>query len=133
MLAFSGQKEDRIYPLMDSFKILLEWRKKILSPIDKEQEDQQTKYNILSGKTHALHQNDSAELTFNYHLFLEQTRLMGELSALFQKIFDAWKARKDQYASLLKDQETLLTCGPVWKKSSKRCAACDRQQNRGWT
>ncbi len=32
---------------------------------------------------------------------------MGELSALFQKIFDAWKARNILCTTLLKDQDDL--------------------------
>ena len=89
---------------MDCFKILIERRKKILFPLDKtgkEQEDEQTKVNISSSKIHALDHFDRTESTFNHHLFLEQTRLMGELSALFQKMFDAWNARNNQFTSLL--------------------------------
>jgi hypothetical protein len=92
---------------MDSFKILIEWRKTILFSSDKEQEDVQAKVIISSSKIYALDQNDRTESTFNYYLFLEQTRLMGKLSALFPKIFDAWKARNDQYTLLLKDQDDL--------------------------
>ncbi len=61
----------------------------------------------LISNLNALNQNERAELIFHYHLLLEQTRLMIELSALFQEIFHAWKAIIVQFTSLLQDQDDL--------------------------
>jgi hypothetical protein len=90
---------------MDASKKMIDLRKKLLSPLDIELDE--TLFNTLRGKINALDQNDMTEQTFSHHQFLEQTRLMGELSARIQETFHAWKAKNDQFTSLLKDQDDL--------------------------
>jgi hypothetical protein len=90
---------------MNTFKIMIELGRKKVSPLDIELE--KTLFNTLSGQINALDQSDRTEPTLSHHLLLEQTRLMGELSALIKKTIHAWKARNDQFTSLLKDQDDL--------------------------
>ena len=84
---------------------MIELGRKKVSPLDIELE--KTLFNTLSGQINALDQSDRTEPTLSHHLLLEQTRLMGELSALIKKTIHAWKARNDQFTSLLKDQDDL--------------------------
>ena len=75
--------------------------------------------NISRSEINALHQNVRTAKSFDslHYLFLEQTRLMGELSELFQKIFGAWKAGNILFTALLYDHGglvELLSISKLW-------------------
>jgi hypothetical protein len=111
-LIFPGPTEDYATTadtLIDTVQTVVEGRKNTLPPLDKYQEDWETPVNTLSGQINDLHQNVRTTTRFDtlHHLFLEQTRLMGELSALFQKMFHAWEIRISQFLLLLKAQDDL--------------------------
>ncbi len=88
---------------------MVEGRENTLAPFNKNQEDCETLLITLSGRINVLHQNvgtTTCVITLQ-HLLLEQTRLMGELSALFQKTSQAWEAQNSLFPLLLKDQDAL--------------------------
>ena len=95
--------------MIDTAQTAVEGRKHTLPPIDKYQEDWETHINTLSDQVNDLHQNARTTMRFVtiQHLFLEQTKLMGELSALFQEIFHTWEDRISRFLVLLKEQEDL--------------------------
>ena len=82
----------------------------LLLPLDKEQEAWETMVNTSRSEIYALHQNFRTAMSVqsHQHLFLEKTRLKGELSDLFQKIFRAWRACNIPFTTLLHDQDELV-------------------------
>ncbi len=111
-MIFSGQTEDPTAAdtSKDAALKVGEDKTNLLLPLDKEQEAWGTMVNTARSEIYALHQNVRTTTSFqsHQHLFLEQTRLMGELSDLFQKIFPAWRACDIPFTTLLHDQDELV-------------------------
>jgi hypothetical protein len=72
---------------IDAAQTVIEWRKNLLFPLHKGLDDWDTMVNASRSDIKALYQNFRLTTCFDtlHPLFFEQTRLMPELSALFQK------------------------------------------------